>query len=156
MALSIGSTARVLSAQQAYSITSRNDKSAEDDAYSSVRNVAKTGGDLFTRDIDAVLDEVAKVESGESGDRKQLAKLLNETRAAFSARSRSRNRVASPGLFSCRPRATARSPAGTSRVMTDPDPVIAPSPSVTGATSIVSEPTKTSSPIVVRCLFSPS
>ena len=72
MALSIGSTARVLSAQQAYSITSRNDKSAEDDAYSSVRNVAKTGGDLFTRDIDAVLDEVAKVESGESGDRKQL------------------------------------------------------------------------------------
>jgi len=77
MALSIGSTARVLSAQQAYSITSRNDKSAEDDAYSSVRNVAKTGGDLFTRDIDAVLDEVAKVESGESGDRKQLAKLLN-------------------------------------------------------------------------------
>ena len=77
MALSIGSTARVLSAQQAYSITSRNDKSAEDDDYSSVRNVAKTGGDLFTRDIDAVLDEVAKVESGESGDRKQLAKLLN-------------------------------------------------------------------------------
>lgn len=77
MAFSIGSTARVLSAQQAYSITSRNDKSAEDDAYSSVRNVAKTGGDLFTRDIDAVLDEVAKVESGESGDRKQLAKLLN-------------------------------------------------------------------------------
>ena len=56
MALSIGSTARVLSAQQAYSITSRNDKSAEDDAYSSVRNVAKTGGDLFERDIDAVLD----------------------------------------------------------------------------------------------------
>ncbi len=79
MALSIGSTMRVLSAQQAYSITSRNDKNADDDAYSGVRNVAKAGGDLFTRDIDAVLDEVGKVESGESGDRKQLAKLLNRT-----------------------------------------------------------------------------
>lgn len=78
MTLSIGSTMRVLSAQQAYGITSRKDTAAENDAYSGVRNVAKTGGDLFERDIDAVLDEVGKIESGESGDRKQLAKLLNK------------------------------------------------------------------------------
>jgi len=77
MAFSIGSTARVLSAQQAYTVTSRNDRTAEDDAYSGVRNVAKAGGDLFTRNIDAVLDEIGKIESGEAGDRKQLAKLLN-------------------------------------------------------------------------------
>ena len=46
--------------------------------------------------------------------------------------------------------------AGTSRVTVVPAPTVAPSPTVTGATSWVSEPMKTSSPIRVRCLAWPS
>ena len=41
-------------------------------------------------------------------------------------------------------------------VTTVPVAVIAPSPSVTGATSIVFEPMKTFSPIVVLCFITPS
>src|SRR5450759_2736830 len=51
---------------------------------------------------------------------------------------------------------TASMPAGTSFVTTDPAPVHAPSPSSTGATSIVSEPRKTFLPIFVLCLRTPS
>jgi hypothetical protein len=51
---------------------------------------------------------------------------------------------------------TASLPAGTSRVTTAPAPVLAPSPMVTGARSIVSTPRKTRSPISVRCLLTPS
>ena len=47
---------------------------------------------------------------------------------------------------------TASLPGGTSWVTTAPAPVFAPSPISTGATSIVSTPRKTPSPIVVRCL----
>jgi hypothetical protein len=50
----------------------------------------------------------------------------------------------------------ATAPAGTSWVITDPDPVSAPSPTVTGATSMVSEPMKTFLPISVRCFITPS
>ena len=40
--------------------------------------------------------------------------------------------------------------------MTEPAAVYAPFPTVTGATSIVSLPIRTSSPTVVRCLVWPS
>jgi hypothetical protein len=47
-------------------------------------------------------------------------------------------------------------PGGTSEVITEPAAVYAPSPTVTGATSMVSEPIRTWSPIVVWCLATPS
>ena len=47
-------------------------------------------------------------------------------------------------------------PAGTSSVMMEPAPVIASSPTVTGATNTQSEPVFTRAPIVVRCLRKPS
>ena len=43
----------------------------------------------------------------------------------------------------------ATASAGTSSVMTDPEAVSAPSPTVTGATSMVSEPMKARFPISV-------
>ena len=76
--------------------------------------------------------------------------------AAFRARMVSMNRVAQPVSVCFRPRASARSPAATSAVTTDPDPTMAPAPIVTGATSELFEPTKAPSPIVVRCLKKPS
>src|ERR1700704_5770234 len=51
---------------------------------------------------------------------------------------------------------TAVAPSGTSFVTTDPAPVRDSLPSLTGATSIVSTPTKAPSPILVRFLFVPS
>src|ERR1700694_4922219 len=51
---------------------------------------------------------------------------------------------------------TAVAPSGMSFVTTDPAPVRAPLPSLTGATSIVSTPTNAPSPISVRFLFVPS
>ena len=45
---------------------------------------------------------------------------------------------------------------GTSEVITEPAAVYAPSPTVTGATSMVSDPIRTWSPMVVRCLATPS
>jgi hypothetical protein len=55
------------------------------------------------------------------------------------------------------PRAGHGQRAGRARpVMTEPLAVIAPSPTVTGATSIVSEPMKARAPISVRCLETPS
>src|SRR5436190_517777 len=51
---------------------------------------------------------------------------------------------------------TTVAPGSTSLVTTLPAPVVAPSPTVTGATSIVSEPILTRSPICVSCLFLPS
>ena len=58
--------------------------------------------------------------------------------------------------MNCSLRSTARASAGTSLVMQELAPVIAPAPIVTGATIIVSEPMKTSSPMVVRLLWTPS
>src|SRR5262249_35670811 len=46
--------------------------------------------------------------------------------------------------------------AGASRVMVLPAPIVAPRRTVTGATSCVSEPMKTSSSITVWCLAAPS
>src|SRR2546423_751751 len=51
---------------------------------------------------------------------------------------------------------TTKSPASISLVTTLPAPVDAPSPTVIGATSIVSEPILTLSPMWVSCLFLPS
>src|SRR6056297_490086 len=61
-----------------------------------------------------------------------------------------------PGLSTCALRASAKAPSGTSRVMTDPDPVMASSPMVTGATSMVFDPMKTFRPISVWCFMTPS
>ena len=46
--------------------------------------------------------------------------------------------------------------AGTSWVTTDPAPVTPPSPMVTGARRMVSEPMNAPSPMTVRCLAWPS
>jgi hypothetical protein len=55
-----------------------------------------------------------------------------------------------------RARAMPSAPAGTSSVMMDPAPVIASSPTLTGATKTQSEPVRTRAPIVVACLRKPS
>ena len=47
-------------------------------------------------------------------------------------------------------------PGATSRVTTEPAPVVAPSPMVTGATIMVSTPMLAPSPMTVRCLAVPS
>src|SRR5215472_12821622 len=60
------------------------------------------------------------------------------------------------------PRATcvlelsASDPPGTSFHTVVPAPMVAPRPTVTGATSCVSEPICTSSSMMVRCLLTPS
>src|SRR6516165_2936129 len=74
----------------------------------------------------------------------------------FWRRSRERSSAARPGLSICRPRAIDSASAETSLVTTLPAATIAPSPTVTGATSAVFEPIKTPSPIIVRCLLKPS
>jgi hypothetical protein len=61
-----------------------------------------------------------------------------------------------PSIVACLPRATVSSPAGALRVITDPAPIVAPSPTVTGATSAVLDPMKAPLPIVVVDLFTPS
>src|SRR4029450_11865902 len=61
-----------------------------------------------------------------------------------------------PSMFSCSGREIPRAPGGTSRVITDPAPVYAASPTFTGATNAVSTPIRTWSPITVRCLRNPS
>ena len=47
-------------------------------------------------------------------------------------------------------------PGGTSEVITDPAAVYAPSPTVTGATNMLSAPVRAWLPIVVWCLWTPS
>src|SRR6266568_3640569 len=69
---------------------------------------------------------------------------------------RPRRRSVQPGTIFCSERSTARLPAGTSAVITDPAAVYASSPTLTGATRIVSLPTCARSPISVRCLSTPS
>lgn len=61
-----------------------------------------------------------------------------------------------PSIVACRARATVSLPAGASRLTTEPAPIVAPSPTLTGATSAVFEPMKAPSPIVVLDLFTPS
>ena len=59
-------------------------------------------------------------------------------------------------MFVWRLRATPSARGGTSETMTDPAAVNAPSPTVTGATKVVSTELLTPAPIVVRCLRTPS
>src|SRR5207248_1324195 len=58
-----------------------------------------------------------------------------------------------PASDTCLPRATVSWPAGAFFAIVEPPPMVAPSPSVTGATSTQLLPTCTSAPITVRCLF---
>src|SRR5258706_11934256 len=60
-----------------------------------------------------------------------------------------------PGMDTCLARDRVSSPAGASLVSVVPAPSVAPRPTRTGATSCVSEPMKTSSSMMVRCLFAP-
>src|SRR6266581_7331464 len=69
---------------------------------------------------------------------------------------RPRRRSVQPATIFCSERSIARLPAGTSAVITDPAAVYASSPTLTGATRIVSLPTCARSPISVRCLSMPS
>src|SRR3990170_128639 len=90
-------------------------------------------------------DRVDQDEDDDDEDLAQRAHQASGPPAGF--RWRSRTRAGTP---------TAIFPGGTSWVTTEPAPVAAPSPMVTGATSIVSEPMKAPSPITVRCLRVPS
>ena len=69
---------------------------------------------------------------------------------------RARNRAAQPSRTSCGARDSASESAGTSFVMTLPDPTYAPSPILTGATSAELEPMKAPAPIMVSCFWAPS
>ena len=64
--------------------------------------------------------------------------------------------IAKEALLFCLARPMARSPAGTSRTITEPLAVMASWPTETGATSIVFEPIKAFSPILVWCFITPS
>src|SRR5699024_4507987 len=77
-------------------------------------------------------------------------------RAAASAAVPARRRSVHPSMFRCETALTPSAPAGTSLRTVVPAPVAAPSPLVTGATSPLSEPTRTCRPTVVRCLSTPS
>ena len=61
-----------------------------------------------------------------------------------------------PSIILAVPLSTAREPSGTSFVIVEPAPVYAPLPIFTGATRLVLQPMKASSPITVRNFFSPS
>src|SRR5690606_8726768 len=67
-----------------------------------------------------------------------------------------RRRATQPSMLRCCPAATPSAPAGTSRRMTEPAAVYAPSPTVTGATNMLSAPVRAWEPMTVRCLFTPS
>src|SRR5690606_3931691 len=82
--------------------------------------------------------------------------LLRARAAACAAAEPARRRSTQPSTLRCGARLTARAPGGTSVVTTEPAAVYAPSPTLTGATSIVSLPTRTPSPTTVRCLATPS
>ncbi|CPU63890.1 Uncharacterised protein [Mycobacteroides abscessus] len=59
-------------------------------------------------------------------------------------------------MLRCWPPLTPSAPAGTSRRMTDPAAVYAPSPTLTGATNMLSAPVRACEPMTVRCLCTPS
>ena len=85
----------------------------------------------------------------ESGRRR-----LSRRRSALltSAWSAASSRPGSAG--GCAPPSARR--AGASLVITEPAPMVASAPTVTGATRALLEPMKAPSPIRVRCLFTPS
>ena len=55
-----------------------------------------------------------------------------------------------PSITDCRARAMPSAPSGTSSVMIEPAPVMASSPTLTGATNTQSEPVLTRAPIAGR------
>ena len=59
-------------------------------------------------------------------------------------------------MLVCRDRSSVSWPGGASFEIVEPAPIVASSPTETGATSMTPEPTNTRSPITVRCLFAPS
>src|SRR5450759_663816 len=61
-----------------------------------------------------------------------------------------------PATVTCLLRDKVSSPSGALRVIVEPAPIVAPLPTVTGATNCVFEPMNTSSSMMVRCLFAPS
>ena len=61
-----------------------------------------------------------------------------------------------PGNVSWRPRAIVSSLSGASLVITEPAPIVASLPIVTGATSALFDPMKAPSSIRVVALFTPS
>src|SRR5690606_4042011 len=65
---------------------------------------------------------------------------------------RARKRLAPSATTRSSPRSTASASFGTLPVIVLPAPTMAPSPTVTGATSEVLEPMKAPSPISVKCL----
>src|SRR5690606_33316401 len=75
---------------------------------------------------------------------------------ALAASLRSRNLAAQPAFSTCCPLPRASASGATSSVITEPDPVKAPSPTTTGATSDELEPTKAPAPTVVWNLSKPS
>src|SRR3546814_6874484 len=68
--------------------------------------------------------------------------------AAFCLPRSLRKRAAAPSRFCCGLRSTARASAGTSSVMVLPAATIAPSPTLTGATSAVLLPMKAPAPML--------
>src|SRR5450830_774100 len=90
------------------------------------------------------------------GERSSAAIAASARAAASAAGVPARARRTQPSMLRWVPLLTARAPGGTSCLMTLPAPVYAPSPTVTGAMNLVSEPVRAYEPIVVRCLLTPS
>src|SRR5215475_7576822 len=61
-----------------------------------------------------------------------------------------------PSTVTCRARARVSLPATTECVTVEPAAIVAPAPTVMGATSTLLEPVCTSSPMTVLCLLAPS
>src|SRR5579872_692761 len=76
--------------------------------------------------------------------------------ADFDSDNLARRAAAQPGLLTWRPRAMARASAGMSSVTVEPAAIYAPSPTVMGATSAESLPTKTRAPMRVGFFLAPS
>src|SRR5207245_810506 len=122
-------------------------------------------------DVDLAVREVAQAGIGEL-DVKDLGDTAGELRvgAARDQLQLAPRRSVSPGVLdrglqppyqaflrtTLAGTPTAVAPSGTSLVTTEPAPVRAPLPSLTGATSMVSTPTNAPSPISVRFLLVPS
>ena len=117
------------------------------------------GKDLFDRlwEANEAFAEFVEVE-----DKSRLRAAVNQQQNTDLMSSRvykllSRTAVMLPQTATLHEAALAMTAEGVSSlVITDPDPVIASRPTVTGATSMVLEPIKTRGPISVWCLFTPS
>src|SRR3546814_17862844 len=81
---------------------------------------------------------------------------LHQPLAFFRSAIVARNFAAQPGIFACRPRATASASAFTSMVTTDHAPPTAPPPILPGAPRAPVAPVDAPAPISLRCLRKPS